>query len=150
MKPSRPTGITVLAILEFIFGILILLAGIAVAAISGSGMLSTVGYAFLAGMAVLVGGVFIVLGLVVLLVGWGMWTGKGWAWILSVVLYILGVIFGLYSIASGSLTSVVSLLIEAFLLWYMFRPHVKAFFGRGTPGQPAPAAQPASPPPTTT
>ena len=150
MKPARPTGITILAILELIFGIIILIGGAAVAAVSGSGILSTLGYGYLSGMAAVAGGVLVVLGLVVLVVGWGMWTGKGWAWLLSVILYVLGILFGIASLASGSLTSIVGLLIEIFLLWYMFRPHVKAFFGRGPPSQPAPAMQPQSPPPTTT
>jgi hypothetical protein len=77
-----------------------------------------------------------------------MWTGKGWAWILAVILYGLGALSSLISLAAGALSSIVGLLIYAFLLWYLWRPHVKAFFGRGQTVQTAPMS-PSVPPATT-
>lgn len=145
MKSSRPTGISILAILDLIGGIFLAFVGIVVAAATSSGVLSSLGYsgyANLAGALEVVGGLFAVLGVIAILAGWGMWTGRAWAWTLAVVLYVLGALFSLISLLGGSLASVVGLLIEVFLLWYMFRPHVRAFFGRGMPAQPAPMAQP--------
>lgn len=147
-KPLRPTGIAILAILEFIGGILILLLGVLVAALSGS-FLASFGYGSLAGIGAAVGVVVALFGILALLVGWGLWTGMGWAWILAVVLTGLGVLGSLVSLALGSFTSIFGLIIDGAILWYLFRPHVKTFFGRGI--QVAPQ-QPTflSPPPATT
>jgi hypothetical protein len=143
-KPPRPTGIAVLAILELVGGVLAVLGGAGIAAVGGSGMLASFGYAGLSGMVAVVGGVVLVVGLVALLLGWGMWTGKSWAWSLSVAFYIIGAILDVASIVIGGLTGIVGLLIDIFLLWYLWRPHVKAYFGKGAPTQPAMAPQPAA------
>ena len=95
------------------------------------------------GIIGLVGGFLIVVGLFAILVGWGMWTGKSWAWYLAVVLYGLGVVVGLIVLVAGGLTGIVSLIIDVLLLWYMLRPHVKAYFGiGGGMMQQGPAMQP--------
>ncbi len=148
MKPPRPTGVAVLAILDLLAGILALIGGIFIAALGGSGLLALYGYGFFSGFVAVAGGFVIIIGLLAIVVGWGMWSGKEWAWILAIILYALGALSSLLSLAGGNLSSVVGLLINALLLWYMFRPHVKAFFGKGTGTQPAPMMQPA--PPTTT
>jgi lysylphosphatidylglycerol synthetase-like protein (DUF2156 family) len=145
LKPSRPTGIAILAILELIGGVIVLLAGIGLAALGGS-LLTALGYPVFGGLAALIGGGLAVFGLVALGVGWGLWTGKGWAWWLAVILSILGVLGSLASVAVGSPTSIVGLIVDAVILWYLFRPHVQAFFGRGVSQlAPQPAAQ--QPPP---
>jgi hypothetical protein len=152
LKPSRPTGIAILAILELIGGVIVLLAGIGLAALGGS-LLTALGYPVFGGLAALIGGGLAVIGgglavfgLVALGVGWGLWTGKGWAWWLAVILSILGVLGSLASVAVGSPTSIVGLIVDAVILWYLFRPHVQAFFGRGVSQlAPQPAAQ--QPPP---
>lgn len=141
MKPARPTGVAVLAILDLIGGILALLVGVLLVGIGGTGILSQFGYGFYSGFVSLFGGIIVIVGVLALVVGWGMWTGKRWAWVLAIVLYALGILSNLGSLAGGSVSSIVGLLIYALLLWYMFRPHVKAFFGRGMPAQPAPTAQ---------
>jgi hypothetical protein len=130
-RPPRPTGITLIAILGFIGGILAILFGGLVLAVASSGILNTYGVGMFSGVVSLVGGGLVVVGLMVIFVSWGMWSGKSWAWYLAVVLYALGVVFGVVSLIGGGLFGIVSLLIAILLLWYMFRPHVKAYFGIG-------------------
>jgi hypothetical protein len=142
-KPRRPTGITILAILELIGGIFGLLGGILLIGVGGSGILSSLGYGIASGLIAALGGGVVVFSLFALLMGWGMWTGKGWAWIIAVILYILGALANLASLAIGVYTSIVGLVIAALILWYLWRPHVKAFFGRGPQAQASPAPQPA-------
>ena len=145
-KPSRPTGVAILAILELIGGVIGLLLGILLIGVGGSGILSSFGFGLVSGIVAAVGGIIVVVSVLVLILGWGMWTGKSWAWTIAVILYILGVLSGIGSLAVGALTGVVGLVISILILWYLWRPHVRAFFGHGT--QPAPMPQPA--PPTTT
>jgi hypothetical protein len=53
------------------------------------------GIGFLAGaLAALLGGVFIIAGLVAFLLAYGFWTGRGWAWILGIIFSIVGIVLG--------------------------------------------------------
>ena len=127
-------------------GLIILLVGVAVAAVSGS-LLSALGLAIPAGIGIAVGGAVAVFGILGLLVGWGLWTGRGWARILAIILSGLGIVGSLASLALLSISGVVGLVIDGVILWYLFRPNVRAFFGGGAQAAPL---QPTSPPATTT
>ena len=98
----------------------------------GAGLLAlggTLGGIF-AALGVVLGGIMLLLGLFQLFVAWGLWTGKRWAWFLALIFGILGIIFGLLSLIGGNVTSVVSLLINAVIVYYLYTQPVKAFFGR--------------------
>src|SRR5579863_8598384 len=146
MKPQRPTGVTILAILYLLFGVVALLLGALLAAAGGSGVLNSVGYGGLSGIVSVIGGGVAIAGVLGILVGWGMWSGKGWARLVALVLSVIGLIGGLGSLAIGSFSGIVSLIIDALVIWYLFRPHVKAYFGGGQPA-PMPPQSPMSPPP---
>jgi lysylphosphatidylglycerol synthetase-like protein (DUF2156 family) len=125
---SRPLGVTIIAILIVIAGILTLLVGIGSIAI---GPLTALGLVFVAA-----GVVSLVIGIAYLVMGYGLWKGKGWAWTISMIVLIIGIIIKLISlpraVASGSNFSedIVSIAISAFILYYLYRPHVKAYFGK--------------------
>ena len=145
-KPPRPTGVAILAILDIIGGIIALLVG-GLLAVGSSALTAFYGTFIFAGFLAVIGGIVAVVGILAVLVGWGLWSGKGWAWTLAFVLAILGIVGGLISVAFGGFTSVVGLLIDVLIVWYLLRPHVKAYFGRGiAAAQPASMAQ--NPPPT--
>ena len=147
-KPQRPTGIGVLAILTLIVGVFTLLGGGFIAAVGGSSILVSYGYGAYSGLVTVFGVVLVLLGIVALVDGWGLWSGKGWAWTLAVVLSILSIIFSLLGLLSGAGPNIVNLIIDVLILWYLWRPHVKAFFGKGmSTSQPAPTMQ-APPAPT--
>ncbi|MDG6942439.1 MAG: hypothetical protein JRN34_05940 [Nitrososphaerota archaeon] len=145
-KPPRPAGIAILAILEILGGLIVLLLGVGVAVISGS-LFSALGLALPAGIGVALGGIVAVFGILGLLVGWGLWTGRGWARVLAIILSGIGVLASLASLALGSVASILGLVIDGAILWYLFRPNVKAFFGGA---QTTPLQQTSSPPTTTT
>jgi hypothetical protein len=145
-KPSRPTGVTILAILDLVGGVIAFLIGLFVVALGGSGLLAQFGYGFVSAFVVAAGVVIIIIGFLGVLLGWGMWAGKEWAWLLAVILYALGALSSLASLATGSFSSIVGLVIYALLLWYLWRPHVKAYFGKGMGMQSTPMAQPVPPP----
>lgn len=121
-------GIAILAVLEILGGLLTFLLGLAVAAVSGT-LFSALGLAIPAGIGIAVGGVVVIFGLLGLLVGWGLWTGRRWARILAIILSGLGALASLAALVLGSIPSVVGLVIDGFILWYLFRPKVKLFFG---------------------
>ena len=73
----------------------------------------------------------------------------GWAWILSLVLAGLGILFSLISLVfRGGVWGLVTLIIDAIIVYYLTRPNVRAFFGeapRPAITAPPPPVQPPSP-----
>ncbi|MGH2358862.1 MAG: hypothetical protein ACRDGJ_12795 [Candidatus Limnocylindria bacterium] len=126
---QRPMGVTIIAVLSAIGGVLGVLAslvllglGAAVGAATGLG-----GLAFIAGLLVLL---YSVLSLVL---AYGFWTLKPWAWPLGVGVQILGVVQAVLQFmndTSNIVGLVISLAIAAVILWYLFQPHVRGAFGR--------------------
>jgi|YelNatPaOPRAMG01_1025707.scaffolds.fasta_scaffold94794_2 MFS family permease len=149
MATERPFGVTVLAILEIISalfslgaGALMLTAAGFIGAIIGEMPGGSWGAGFsglVAGMLIAIGVVMVILGLISLFIAYGLWTGKGWAWTLCLVFSIIGLILSILSLPSG----IISLIINILILYYLTRPHVKAFFGKGPP----PEGPPPPPPP---
>jgi hypothetical protein len=141
-KRERPLGVTILAILEAIGGI-IYLAGILIIGLflemirefmpgtmPGAGFLK----GFIGLIVLIATIVLLILGLVSFLLAYGLWTGKGWAWTLTFIFSIIGILLGLISLPSG----IISILINVLILYYLTRPHVKAFFGKAPPPIPPP------------
>ena len=147
MQPGqRPTGVTILAVLEFIVGIIALLGGLG--ALVGSAALGFAGRGMLSGVFGIFGGVALIFGILALVVGWGMWTGREWAWIVGIVLAVLGLVSGVVQLAFFNASAILQILIDLLILYYLTRPHVKAFFKGGK--QQMPSSTPPSPPPTST
>jgi lysylphosphatidylglycerol synthetase-like protein (DUF2156 family) len=149
MYKQRPLGIAILAVLEIIGGILALIIGIAFVA-AGSmfeSMMSEVMpfYGLFTGIFAIIGAIVIVVAIIALLLGYGLWKGSGWAWILQLIFSALGAVTSLTALPSG----IVGLIIDGLIIWYLFRPNVKAFFGKGeaTPTQYAPPQYTTPPPP---
>ena len=125
-EKTRPLGVTIIAILIVISGILILLVGAGLVAIG-----PIIGLVFL-----VFGGISLAVGIAYLVMAYGLLKGKGWAWTISTIVLIIGIILELISIprtiASGSSLSgdIISIAISVFILYYLYRPHVKSYFGR--------------------
>lgn len=141
---GRPVGVTILAILNFIGAAFCLLGGIGM--ILGGGFIATMlsqqgqgsagAAGVLAGLGAAAGIFIIIMGGVSALVGFGMWKLKGWARIVSIVLYALSGVFQLLGIL-GSLAhfNAFALIwgafwvaVDAFVIWYLLKPEVKAAF----------------------
>jgi uncharacterized membrane protein (DUF2068 family) len=70
-------------------------------------------------------------------VGIGLWKLANWARILQIVLLALGLVFGVFGLLIGAaqfnlgvtVIRLIIMAIEAWILIYLFRPHVKQAFG---------------------
>jgi hypothetical protein len=142
-------GVTVIAILNVIGGIMMLLAGIAAVTagallpmvpqetleegVPGTGMevLSGVSTSVLGGGAIVIGAVMIGLAIFSFIVAWGLLKGRGWAWTATVVLSVISLVFGVISVVTGNWFSIINVIISGIIIYYMYRPHVKAYFGKG-------------------
>ena len=120
-EKSRPLLITIIAILYFIAGVLGVLAGILLL-VGGA----TVGELALGGMT---GGILVVMGLINLVIAGGFWNGWKAIWYLAVIFGFISIILFVVGLFATGGVSILGLIIQALLLYYMFRPNVKEFFG---------------------
>ncbi|MGA2972920.1 MAG: zinc-ribbon domain-containing protein [Candidatus Bathyarchaeia archaeon] len=158
-RPGRPVGVTILTILQIFSGIgdlffgalLLILAVLAGVLVGGA----------LATALFLLDFVVIGLGIFSFALAYGLWTGKRWAWTLSVIGAIIGIVLGALIVAlslvagSGileSLAILVPIALYVLILAYLSTRNVRAFFGRlggvalVRPAVPAPVGQPYMPP----
>ena len=134
---QRPLGITILAILGIIGGVLGLLSGCG--AIAGGALVGALGAQAGVGAVAAGGGLLGLLGIVALAmaVGWiafgiGAWTLKPWAWMLGLILVGVSIVIALVTVlTSGDFGSqIIGLAIDAVMVYYLMTPEVKQAFGR--------------------
>ncbi len=93
----------------------------------------------LGGIGIAIGAVLLAIAIVSFVVAYGLLKGLGWAWTVTVILSIISIVLNVLSIAAGNLASIISIIISGIILYYLYRPHVKAYFGKGVSQSP-PAA----------
>jgi hypothetical protein len=118
----RPSGVAILSILYFLSALLTIIGGAL-----AYGILSIFGPIGIA-LGTVVGGVLIVIGLVQMVVVWGLWTGRGWARLLAILFTILGLIPDLIGSLTLNPLSIVGFIIGVIILWYLFQPQARAFY----------------------
>jgi uncharacterized membrane protein (DUF2068 family) len=155
---QRPTGVTILGVLFVIAGAFSLLGGIATlvaipfvtnvnsnvindepqlngqqqqpltpseqtALAQGSGSILTA-----------LGALMIPLGIASLIVAYGLFKGKRWAWYVAVVLSIIGLVVNVISLVTSNMSAIAGALVgiafESIVLYYLFRRNVKEYFGK--------------------
>src|ERR671931_1046537 len=158
----RPLGVTIIAILTIIGGILLLLSGVSLLVIgtlislSPSGTISTnttyshpIAKVF-GIISAAIGSVLLVIGIGYIVMFYGLLKGKRWAWTITIILLLIGIAIQIISTATGSLLnaslsgsssntnsvisgiagSIIGIAINIVIIYYLYRPHVKAFFGK--------------------
>lgn len=105
---------------------------------------------FLGGVGIAIGAIVLAVGIGYLVVSYGLLKGKGWAWIITVILTIIaiavqivsGVTASMFnasfiddtnSFATGIIAQIVGIAINGVILYYLYHPNVKAFFGKSQP-----------------
>ncbi|HEY7081531.1 MAG TPA: hypothetical protein VH500_17700 [Nitrososphaeraceae archaeon] len=72
----------------------------------------------------------IAIGVACLFLAWGLFRGKGWAWIITVILSGISIVFGIFGLIGGNFLNIINIIISGVILYYLYRPNVKAYFGR--------------------
>lgn len=136
---KRPVGVTILAVIAIIYGafsLLVALLGVAGIAIDLSGALNrSTGYNVPTLVYAVIGDV--ILGVLYLIFGIGSLQLKGWAWTTGVVALALDVLrqlVGLFILQGFSVSklvvAIITVVVAALVIWYLFRPNVRAAFGK--------------------
>ena len=143
----RPSGVAILSILAALGGILCLIGAAVLGILAGTwsefietmveeygaGAIPGVG-GFLTGIIMAIAAVAAIIGILYLINAYGLWVGKSWAWWLTIILSVLGIIGGLLSLPVG----IIGIIIYILIIYYFTRPHVKEFFGLAAPPPPPP------------
>lgn len=175
---KRPIGVTIIAILTIISGIILTFGGISLLAfgafftsvpidvfiseqmqqqqqqqqqqeLQSAAELQALAQ-FLGGVGVAIGAIVLAVGVGYLIVSYGLLKGKGWAWIITVVLTIIAIAVQIVSgitasmfnasfvddtnsFVTGIIAQIVGIAINGVILYYLYRPNVKAFFGKSQP-----------------
>ena len=149
-KQSRPFGVSIIANFCIIAGIL----GIIGFTLSATSAIKAPGISALS----LAGSLYI------LVTGYGLRKAKGWAWTIAIIGIFIGFATGIYAIIfnlvpiTGSISNqvgramagvminiiiisiVVIFAIEIIILYYLYRPNVKTYFGKKTPTSASPTS----------
>jgi hypothetical protein len=146
-KPKRPTGVTVLAVLDILGGIAGLGIGallIGVAALASSSLASQYpalgSISGISSILYALGALSLILGIISIILAIGFLGGKSWAWTLGIVFGVISIIVSIAETVIGFSSNIVGIIIQIIIIYYLMRPHVKAFFGKG-PAM-APSMQP--------
>ena len=110
---SRPLGVTIIAVIMAVLGIFDIIGGIVI-----MGSYSTLGI------------ITLIIGVLYLVLAWGLWTVQTWAFWGTVILAVLTIINGIFGIGGGvPATGIVSLVLAIVVLIYMFADrNVRAAF----------------------
>jgi hypothetical protein len=137
-RKKRPTGVTVVAILEVLGGISALAAANIVMSIfatisradggvtgrvaTGFGMLGV----FFATVGGLIGGLLYMVGIADFFIAYGLLKGSNSAWAICLVFSSIGTAIGIILLPIG----IIFIIADAVIAYYLTRPHVKQFFGK--------------------
>lgn len=130
---ERPSGVTLLVVLQVLLGVLFLL-GVFALTVVGFGLQEVVPHVrfFPIRMFVVVIVLF-VLAAIEFVLAYGLWNGMGWAWGASLIFAVLGIVFFVFSLfLRPGFGEIASLIIDLLVLYYLMQPRVQAYFGKGT------------------
>jgi len=124
-KPSRPLGVTIIAIVAAAGGLLSIYGGASVLSGVASGPIA---------LAYIV----IIFGVLGIALGNGFFRGARWAWMAGITIYIISIGLGIAEIVYGGQVGLIGGIIRTIagivIPIYLTRPTPKAFFGKGTSG----------------
>jgi len=148
-RGSRPGGITVLTLLEGIASFVMLLGGGALLVLSAflasggwdlipeeelaealqqipwaSTFTSVPILAFTTAFLTGIGLVLLILAVSGFIMTWGLWSGKSWARTITMILAVISIVTGIFSLPG----SLISILINIVILYYLRRSEIQAYF----------------------
>jgi len=118
---ERPLGVTILGVLWIIGGLFAIIGGIL-----GGAVMSVAG---LGGLGAIIGVIAFIVGIVYILLGVGCFKAWPWVWIVGVIFSAISILIGIVSLFTTGAGALIEIIIAAIILYYLFQPQVKAYFG---------------------
>jgi hypothetical protein len=120
-EKKRPTVVKILVLIVAIGSIIPILAGVMM--LTGG---AYEGYFMQELLSQILPTYYVVVGVIGLVVAWGLWIGRGWAWILALIIFIIGIIMDLVTLPTG----IVGVVIDAIVLYLLMRSDTRKFCGK--------------------
>ncbi|MCI4353311.1 MAG: hypothetical protein L3K14_08030 [Thermoplasmata archaeon] len=114
-QPSRPIGVSILAVLMGIVGALFVIGGVLLAVLGLGLGLTVPAFGLTLGVTVL-GIVLLILGLIILGLALGLWHQRLWALVLAIIIFALNFLSDAVAGAYFSLGAIVSILLVIYLI----------------------------------
>ena len=149
MQKSRPSAVRIVTILAIANGIILLVGGVVtiylvptiitselnkISNLTDASQPNLVASSTLTSAIIsavyTIASISISLGLAWFGLAWALFTSKSRTWLLTVILAIITLVFSIISI--GNIVNITTLIISGVILYYMYRPQVKSYFGRVT------------------
>ena len=133
---NRPQSVTVLAILQLISGVFSLLDGLFILLFAGIfGGLGAVGFGAKVGTVIgsfiaIFAGISFILGLLSLLLTWGLFQLKKWAWTGTLIVHIIATLAQIAKMlgSAGAAVNFLTLGFAVVSIYYLLQPDVKQAF----------------------
>lgn len=179
-QARRPTGVTIIAILTIIGGIILTLSGISLIAFGAFFTVVPIDVfiseqleqqeqwvlpdqremknvedlrslaQFLGGIGIVIGSIVLAVGIGYLFVSYGLLKGRVWARTITVILTVIAIVIQIVSAATASafnasfavdtdsfitgiIAQIIGIAINGIILYYVYRPYVRAYFGKSEP-----------------
>lgn len=135
-RRAPPIGVKVLSGLTMLAGVLMVIGGLTAMVLVPAtpsmftGMVPPEHMHAIPTVFALTGSVSVVIGLASGLVAVGLYKGKGWAWRTLTIVAFAGIAIAALSVAMGHVGEIASLIINGVIIYYLYRPHVKQYFGK--------------------
>ena len=149
MQKSRPSAVRIVTILAIANGIILLVGGVVtiylvptiitselnkISNLTDASQPNLVASSTLTSAIIsavyTIASISVSLGLAWVGLAWALFTSKSRIWLLTVILAIITLVFSIISI--GNIVNITTLIISGVILYYMYRPQVKSYFGRVT------------------
>ena len=131
---TRPFGITLLALLQIILGILELLGAVAVAFVNFVLPEMFPHVRFFAPRSMFSGLGLVVFAFVQFILAYELWKGKGWVWIGSLIFAVITLVFSALTLfMRPRVGEVIALILNLVIIYYLMQPRVQSYFGKGKP-----------------
>ncbi|MDR2846223.1 MAG: hypothetical protein LBV63_02965 [Candidatus Methanoplasma sp.] len=137
---NRPIIISIIALITIVEGILIIAGGSLTAFSSDSGFVHDLFKGIdltwlIENIATELGATLLIVGIIILIVGVGLFLGWKFSWYVATIIYFITLIVSLFAVAIGiinanlALVALVPAIIAIVVIWYIFRPKVREFYG---------------------
>jgi lysylphosphatidylglycerol synthetase-like protein (DUF2156 family) len=120
-EKKRPMVVKILVLIVVIASIIPILAGVMM--LTGG---AYEGYFMQELLSQILPTYYVLVGVIGLVMAWGLWVGRGWAWIIALIIFIIGIIMDLVTLPTG----IVGVVIDAIVLYLLMRPDTRRFCGK--------------------
>jgi len=121
---KRPTIVKILLVIVIITSVLPILAGTMM--LSGMTLPQYFFFFMEEWLLSIIAAFLVLLGLIRLVLAWGLWGGHGWAWTIALIVSIVGMIIALVILPTG----IAGVVLDGIVLYLLMRSDTKRFCGK--------------------